>query len=155
MQLDVRMTNTGCLSPNAASRNPGGNGCARGRTSPLLIFFRRPIELEAAALRWWRSDPERVLENGLFAVTVATFPVAVYMIAIDGHSGSIRCPGERFDRQQYIGTLLARVGPGMAPRVSPDLPDWLEEPARQIMGSIIEVVAGGPVGYLTSPDEMQ
>ncbi|WP_148046169.1 hypothetical protein [Nocardioides marmoriginsengisoli] len=44
-------------------------------------------ELEAASLRWWRSDPRRVVDNELFAVTVATFPVAVYRIL--GTAGSI------------------------------------------------------------------
>lgn len=37
-------------------------------------------ELEASSLRWWRCDPARVVDNALFAVTIASFPVAVYEI---------------------------------------------------------------------------
>jgi hypothetical protein len=35
-------------------------------------------ELAETSLRWWLSDRERVVGDELFAVTVATFPVAVY-----------------------------------------------------------------------------
>ncbi|KRE28265.1 hypothetical protein [Agromyces sp. Soil535] len=105
--------------------------------------------LAAASLRWWRCNPERVVDNGLFAVTVATFPVALFMLGADAHAGTIQLDNEGFERHHFEGLLLARVGPGMVTRFSPDLPDWLAVPAEQVMSSTIEVSAGGPVGYLT------
>lgn len=37
-------------------------------------------QLAAASLGYWRSDPDKVVGNELFAVTVASFPVAVFRI---------------------------------------------------------------------------
>jgi hypothetical protein len=103
-------------------------------------------ELEAASLRWWRSDPHRVLDNELFAVTVATFPVAVYRIL--GIAGSITRADEDTPRHHYAGQLLARVHPGLETTFPQDTPGHLRTLAKQIMDQRIVVTSGGPVGYL-------
>lgn len=103
-------------------------------------------DLEAASLRWWRSDPHRVVDNELFAVTVATFPVAVYRIL--GTAGSITRADEDTPRHHYAGQLLARVHPGVETTFHQDTPGHLRALAKQIMASRIVVSSGGPVGYL-------
>lgn len=103
-------------------------------------------DLEAASLRWWRSDPHRVVDNELFAVTVATFPVAVYRIL--SRVTSITRADEDTPRHHYAGQLLARVHPGMEITVPQDTPGHLRGLAKQIMASRIVVSSGGPVGYL-------
>ena len=103
-------------------------------------------ELEATSLRWWRSTVETVLGNELFAVTVATFPVALYRIT--GHLGSFTREGEKHQRHHYEGQLLARVHPGMKVRLEADIPEHLKTPTRQVMESRIVVNSGGPIGYL-------
>jgi hypothetical protein len=106
-------------------------------------------ELEETSLRWWRSDPERILANELFAVTVSTFPVAVYRI-VDCVASHVR-EGEVTSHHHYAGELLGRVYPEMAP-VFPQGPDGhLRELARRIMRSRIVVASGGPIGYLEAP----
>ncbi len=105
-------------------------------------------ELEDTSLRWWRSEPQRVLENELFAVTVSTFPVALYRIT--GHEAPQKRLGEDFDRYHYRGELLARVTPGMVVRTSKPLPAELTVRAKQVMSSRIKVNSGGPVGYLSA-----
>ena len=78
-------------------------------------------ELEAASLRWWRSDPHRVVDNELFAVTVATFPVAVYRIL--EIAGNITRADEDTRRHHYAGQLLAGSTPAWrppSPRTPPD-----------------------------------
>ncbi len=57
--------------------------------------------LEQTSLRWWRSDPTRVLDNELFAVTVVNFPVAVYRVT--ELVGSTSYTGEEHTRHQYAG----------------------------------------------------
>lgn len=103
-------------------------------------------ELEETSLRWWRSDPARVVENELFAVTVATFPVAVFRI--NGVLETIIRRGEDAPRHQYDGTLLARATRGMRVSLKEPMPGHLKETVRQIMESRITVNSGGPVGYL-------
>lgn len=103
-------------------------------------------ELEATSLRWWRSTVETVLGNELFAVTVATFPVALYRIT--GHLRSFTREGEKHQRHHYEGQLLARVHPGMKIRLEADIPEHLKNPTRQVMESRIVVSSGGPIGYL-------
>lgn len=119
--------------------------------------------LEETSLRWWRSEPDRVLANRLFAVTVGTVPVAVYEILT--HLDTVHS-GERQLRHRYGGTLLARLVPKDSSTgtalldASADAPfrtvtpmhDLQEHPlldrAAQIMRSRIVVDSGGPVGYL-------
>jgi len=103
-------------------------------------------ELEAASLRWWRSDPSKVLDNELFVVTVATFPVALYRIL--GRADSITRNDEDTPRHHYDGQLLARVHPGMSVTYAQDAPGHLRMMARQIMSSRTVVSSGGPIGYL-------
>lgn len=103
-------------------------------------------ELEAASLRWWRSDPDRILDNELFVVTLATFPVALYRIT--QRLDTITRAGEDRPRHQYEGQLLARVHPGMQSVLSRDTPGYLRKPAQQVMSSRIAVASGGPIGYL-------
>jgi hypothetical protein len=103
-------------------------------------------DLEAASLRWWRSDMHRVVDNELFAVSVATFPVAVYRIL--GTAGSITRADEDTPRHHYAGQLLARVHPGMEVTYPQDTPGHLRGLAKQIMHSRIVVSSGGPIGYL-------
>lgn len=106
-------------------------------------------ELEASSLRWWRCDPLRVIENELLAVTIATFPVAVYAIreVVDTHQRD----GEAWQRYHFSGVLLARVFPGLVVRTRPRSPGLLREKALQIMASRIAVESGGPIGYLGAP----
>lgn len=128
--------------------------------------------LTDTSLRWWRSEPERVVDNRLFAVTVGTIPVAVYEILL--HRGT-QSSGERQLRHRYGGTLLARLVPrgsaqGAQRLLESDPGDAFEAitpvsegehplltgpgstPASsavgQIMRSRIVVDSGGPVGYL-------
>ncbi|MFR9802576.1 hypothetical protein ACL02T_09775 [Pseudonocardia sp. RS010] len=107
-------------------------------------------ELEETSLRWWRCTPDRVMDNELFAVTVATFPVAVYQIT--GHKESITRPGEDKPRHQFAGELLARISPGMVGTVREPLPGHLRPLVERIMDSRIIVSSGGPIGYLNSAD---
>lgn len=104
-------------------------------------------KLEQTSLRWWRSNPARVLDNELLTVTVATIPVAVYQI--DGVEGEKRYPGESRSRFHYTGSLLHRVHPGVLDLpLSPGVPARYRDQVRQIMSSRIKVVSGGPIGYL-------
>jgi hypothetical protein len=105
-------------------------------------------ELEETSLRWWKSDPGRVLDNELFVVTVSTFPVAVYRIV--GHVASRVREGEVEFHHHYAGQLLARVHPDLAPVFSPATPAPLHRLARQVMDSRIVVASGGRIGYLGS-----
>jgi hypothetical protein len=103
-------------------------------------------ELEETSLRWWRSDPARVRDNELFAVTVATFPVAVYLVL--GHEASYTREDEDTPRQHYAGRLLARITPGMVVSRREPMPRHLRPLVEQIMSSRITVSSGGPIGYL-------
>lgn len=103
-------------------------------------------ECAAACLGWWRSDPERVLDNGLFVVTLATFPAAVYLIT--GHEEHTYRVGEEHARHRYAGTLLARVSAAMHISYRDPLRTDLLPLVRQIMDSRISVDSGGPIGYL-------
>ena len=106
-------------------------------------------ELEETSLRWWRSDPRRVLSNQLFVVTVATFPVAIYQIT--GHAIPYTRADEDQPRQHYVGNLLARVSPGMISTMCEPMAGELRPLVKQIMDSRITVESGGPIGYL-EPD---
>lgn len=103
-------------------------------------------ELEETSLRWWRSDPERVIDNELFAVTVGTFPVALYRVT--GRLETKIRDDEDRPRHRYAGQLLARVHPGMQTTFAKDMPGYLRERAAQVMNSRIVVNSGGPIGYL-------
>ena len=103
-------------------------------------------QLEETSLRWWRSDPERVLDNQLFAVTVGTYPVALYLLT--ERAGTITRDDEDVPRHHYTGRLLARVTPGMNVSIQKDIPGYLKQRAEQLMNSRIVVSSGGPVGYL-------
>ncbi|MGI5236471.1 hypothetical protein [Dactylosporangium sp. CA-139066] len=103
-------------------------------------------ELEQSSLRWWRSDPARVLDNVLLAVTLATFPVAVYRVT--NRVNEKYREGEDQPRHHYAGQLLARVHPGMQAEHLKNAPGHLRELAKQIMASRITVSSGGPIGYL-------
>ncbi|WP_188830547.1 hypothetical protein [Nocardia camponoti] len=100
--------------------------------------------LAAAALRWWRCDPERVLDNELFAVTVATIPVAVYAISALGDPYQEQ--GDVETRHRFTGDLLARWGEPLTPDIDPRL----KERTEQIMSSRISVSSGGPIAYLNA-----
>lgn len=103
-------------------------------------------ELEETSLRWWRSDSDRVVNNELFAVTVATFPVAVYRI-LKLQASETR-PDEPTARHHYAGQLLARVTRGMVVGYRDPMPGHLRSLVTQIMASRIVVSSGGPIGYL-------
>lgn len=123
-------------------------------------------ELDAACLRWWRADADKVVDNRLYAVTVATVPVAVYEIT--GVEDSHQRMEESGMRYHFTGRLLARLGgqrhrphvlaeytyPGPSiddlTSIRVDAADPLYEPTHQIMSSRITVASGGPIGYLTS-----
>lgn len=102
--------------------------------------------LEETSLRWWRSDPDRVLDNQLFAVTVGTYPVALYRLT--ERAGTITRDDEDVPRHHYKGQLLARVTPGMVISIQKDIPGYLQRKTEQLMNSRIVVNSGGPVGYL-------
>lgn len=103
------------------------------------------VELEDASLRWWRCKPARVLYNELFAVTIAEFPVALYLL--HEHVDQRRFGDEEFDRHRFAGALLARLDDNLEldVRSSPALP---ESDVRTIMSSRIRTTSGGPIGYL-------
>jgi hypothetical protein len=103
-------------------------------------------QLEETSLRWWKSDPGRVLDNELFVVTVSTFPVAVYRIA--GHVASKVRAGEIEAHHHYAGQLLARVYADLTPVFSQATPAHLHRLARQVMASRIAIPNGGRIGYL-------
>lgn len=103
-------------------------------------------ELAESSLRWWRCDPERVVDNELFTVTVASFPVAVYRIL--GKSATIVRPDETSSRHGFAGQLLGRVHPSMVMTFPQDSPGDLRLMARQILNGRITVDSGGPIGYL-------
>lgn len=121
-------------------------------------------ELDATSLRWWRSDADKVCDNRLYAVTVATIPVAVYEIT--GVLDTEQRTTEAGLRYHYSGRLLARLGGPRpqsvadytvaGPSIEEDLAgmirigegDELYERTRQIMASRIAVDSGGPIGYL-------
>lgn len=104
------------------------------------------VELDATSLRWWRCDPARILDNELFAVTVSTFPTAVYRIT--EHLEEKRRDGEDTPRHHFAGQLLARVYPGMTATYQQNTPGHLRELAKQVMASRVVVASGGPIGYL-------
>ena len=103
-------------------------------------------ELEETSLRWWKSDPDRVLDNELFVVTVSTFPVAVYRIH-DLVASKVRESEVEF-HHHFSGQLLARVHPDLAPVFSRATPVHLHRLAQQIMRSRVAVPSGGRIGYL-------
>jgi hypothetical protein len=104
-------------------------------------------ELDETSLRWWRSDPARVLDNELLVVTVATYPVAVYRVT--GVAESIVRVDEDAPRHYYAGTLLARVTAGMQVTYKEPLPGYLRETVELLMeSSRVTVNSGGPIGYL-------
>lgn len=103
-------------------------------------------ELAETSLRWWRCDPARVMDNVLFAVTVATYPVAVYRII--GHNASYTRPDEDTPRQHFAGRLLARISPEMVTTRREPMPGHLRPLVDRIMASRITVSSGGPIGYL-------
>jgi len=103
-------------------------------------------ELEETSLRWWRSDPEVVLDNEVFTVTVATVPVAVYRIT--AHVGSYTRPDENRPRHHYAGQLLGRLRADLEPDMRQDTPGHLRVLARQILTSRIRTSSGGPIAYL-------
>lgn len=102
-------------------------------------------ELEATSLRWWRCDPDKVLKNELFAVTISTVPVALYRIT------SVHAPYYRGDedtpRYRFSGHLLARWGSG---EMRGTHYDGLRSSVRQVMDSRISVSSGGPIAYLSA-----
>ena len=103
-------------------------------------------EVEETSLRWWRSDVGRVLDNQLFVVTLATYPVAVYLVS--GLNDTQTRPDEEAPRQHYAGTLLGRMRPGMQSSLIEPMPGHLRPLAKQILASRITVSSGGPIGYL-------
>jgi hypothetical protein len=103
-------------------------------------------ELEETSLRWWRCDPARVMDNVLFAVTLATFPVAVYRIV--AHKEFYTRPDEDTPRQRFTGELLARITPGNLATTREPIPGHLRPLVDRIMASRITVSSGGPIGYL-------
>lgn len=105
-------------------------------------------EVSRASLRYWRSDPEKVLDNVLFAVTVATFPVAVFQIT--EHVDTIVREDEKKARPRhgYGGVLLARRGRGGQIVSNDGTSADLIERALQVMGSRVIADSGGPIAYL-------
>ena len=103
-------------------------------------------ELDATSLRWWRCDPHRVQDNELFAVTLATFPVALYQVT--GLKATYTRPDEEAPRQHFEGRLLARVDAGMVAAMRQPIPGHLRPLVNTIMSSRITVSSGGPIGYL-------
>ena len=103
------------------------------------------FELEDASLRWWRCKPARVIYNELFAVTIAEFPVALYLL--HEHVDHRRFGDEGFDRHHFAGTLLARLDADLELDIRPS-PALSESDIRTIMASRIRTSSGGPVGYL-------
>lgn len=111
-------------------------------------------QLDDTSLRWWRAEPDRIIDNLLYAVTVATIPVCVY--AITGINDTQQRGTEKGQRYRFDGQLLARL----TPDANSEIPtatyqigntDRLYQRVVQIMGSRISVTSGGPIAYLDSP----
>lgn len=132
----------------------------------FTIDFKDP-QLEAAVLRWWRSDPTRIVGNKLFTVTVRTIPVALYAITRCVNEADPDIDGKGHRRFWYEGTLLARIDrrdnevDGWAPLSGNTREDFVirtsqnrwspyMEAITQIMHSRIVVASGGPIGYLSA-----
>jgi hypothetical protein len=108
-------------------------------------------DLKAASLRWWRCAPPRVLDNKLFVVTIAEFPVALYLLrepADGGLVASQRFGRENFDRHHFEGDLVARLDANLAVFYEEGLPPWLTKLAPVVMSARIRATSGGPIGYL-------
>lgn len=118
--------------------------------------------IHECCLRWWRCNRKRVRRNGLFAVTVATVPVAIFEIT--EHLETI---GSRTDqRHAFAGQLLARIiardqmihySPAqvlvnladddfLAVATQPH-PRLLQRVLTTIMGCRISSNSGGPIAY--------
>lgn len=103
-------------------------------------------ELEETSLRWWRSDPDAVLDNQLWATCVATVPVAVYVI--DGLEESMTRPDETRLRHHYAGRLIGRLHHDLEPDLRQNRPAHLRALAQQILTSRVYTSSGGPIAYL-------
>ena len=107
-------------------------------------------ELEETSLRWWRSDPNKILSNELYTVTVATAPAATYKIT--GVAGSMQRPGEQGMRYHYEGELLARLSrdddAGTIVIDYRTVDPTLRHLTQTVMESRIFTSSGGPIGYL-------
>lgn len=103
-------------------------------------------EVEDASLRWWRCDPGRVLDNRLFAVCIATIPVAVYEIR--EHVAHKYREDEDQPRHHFGGRLLARMTDGRVVRYEDQAAGYLRPLAEQIMSSRVHAPSGGPIAYL-------
>lgn len=140
----LRVAGGGLTVLRTSARSPGYLGEDRAYVG--FHADHTDAELEETSLRWWRSDPDRVLDNELFVVTVSTFPVAVYRIV--EHVASKVREGEVESHHHYAGQLLARVHPGLAPVFAPAAPASMHTLARQIMASRVAVSSSGRIGYL-------
>ena len=105
-------------------------------------------ELEAACLRWWRSDSKRVLELELFIVTMSTIPFAAYLV--DGVVTTQQRLGEAGERVHYSGRLIGRIDANGQWRTLTEDPDWAREALARLAHGRIKVSSGGPIAYLTS-----
>ncbi|WP_217615947.1 hypothetical protein [Cellulomonas sp. GbtcB1] len=103
-------------------------------------------QLAAASLGYWRSDPDKVVGNELFAVTVASFPVAVFRIT--EKVKTVTRDGEDRPRHLYAGDLLARLRHGAQVQWSATMPGHLRDRVRQLMHSRVVAESGGPIAYL-------
>lgn len=103
-------------------------------------------ELEDASLRWWRCDPQRVVDNELLAVCVATVPVAVY--AITGHVAHKYRDGEDQPRHHFSGRLVARLTDSGTIRHNQNAAGYLRPLATQILAARVHAPSGGPIAYL-------
>lgn len=108
-------------------------------------------ELDETSLRWWRSDPDKIIDNVLYTVVVATVPAAVYKIT--GVLGQTQRPGEQGMRYHYSGDLLARLTRSTTSdfEISYRTGDSeLLALTKRIMESRIVAPSGGPIAYLGS-----
>lgn len=101
------------------------------------------IEMTLASLRWWRTDPDTILDNELFVGTISTIPYALWRITKNvGTRGS-----GTYARHAFAGQLIARGYPNTHVPMTKD-PDLIQA-ARMIFGSRIYTESGGPIAYLT------
>ena len=103
-------------------------------------------ELDETTLRWWRSDPRRVIDNELFACTVSGFVMAVYLIT--DLAATLVTTARQASHHHYLGQLLGRVhAADPAGRTTGAVPERLRARVELLLRSRVAIRAGNSIAY--------